>query len=59
VDLDNRSGHKFNFPEAGISKNYCARNSGLPEVELRFCPSHILIWSTLGTGQLLELVGPT
>ncbi len=24
--------------EAGISKNYCATNSGLPEVELRFCP---------------------
>jgi hypothetical protein len=25
-------------PEAGISKNYCATNSGSPEVELRFCP---------------------
>jgi hypothetical protein len=23
--------------EAGISKNYCATNSGSPEVELRFC----------------------
>jgi hypothetical protein len=23
---------------AGISKNYCAKNSGSPEVELRFCP---------------------
>jgi hypothetical protein len=25
-------------PEAGISKNYCATNSGLAEVELRFFP---------------------
>jgi hypothetical protein len=25
--------------EAGISKNYCAtKNSGSPEIELRFCP---------------------
>jgi hypothetical protein len=23
---------------AGISKNYCATNSGSPEVKLRFCP---------------------
>jgi hypothetical protein len=30
------------MPEAGISKNYCATNSGLPEVELRFCPWIIL-----------------
>jgi len=29
--------------EAGISKDYCATNSGSPEVELRFCP-----WRTLG-----------
>jgi membrane protease subunit (stomatin/prohibitin family) len=28
--------------EAGISKNYCATNSGSPEVELRFCPWLIL-----------------
>jgi hypothetical protein len=28
--------------EAGISKNYCAANSGSPEVELRFCPWLIL-----------------
>jgi hypothetical protein len=25
--------------KAGISKNYCATNSGSPEAELRFCPS--------------------
>jgi hypothetical protein len=29
-------------PEAGISENYCATNSGLPEVELRFFPWLIL-----------------
>ncbi len=29
-------------PEAGVSKNYCATNSGSPEVELRFCPWIIL-----------------
>ncbi len=28
----------FTVPEAEISKNYCATNSGLPEVELRFWP---------------------
>ena len=36
-------------PEAGISKNYCAKKSGLPEVELRFC-----LWIILfkyGTGR--------
>jgi hypothetical protein len=27
---------------AGISENYCARNSGSPEVELRFVPWLIL-----------------
>jgi hypothetical protein len=31
--------------EAGISKNYCAKNSGLPEVELRFSPWLILNWA--------------
>jgi hypothetical protein len=31
------------MPEAGISKNYCATNSGSPEVELRFCPWLIMI----------------
>ncbi len=29
-------------PEAGIVKNYCATNSGSPEVDLRFCPWIIL-----------------
>jgi hypothetical protein len=29
-------------PEAGISKNYCATNSGSPEVALRFCLGLIL-----------------
>jgi hypothetical protein len=33
---------KFFIPEAGISKNHCATNSGSPEVELRFCPWIIL-----------------
>jgi hypothetical protein len=28
--------------ETGISKNYCATNTGLPKVELRFCPWIIL-----------------
>jgi hypothetical protein len=28
-------------PEAGISKNYGAINSGSPEVKLRFCPCPI------------------
>jgi hypothetical protein len=31
-----------NSPEAGISKNYYATNSGSPEVELRFFPWLIL-----------------
>jgi hypothetical protein len=32
------------YTEAGISNNnYCATNSGLPEVELRFCPWLILL----------------
>jgi hypothetical protein len=30
------------FPEAGISKNYYATNSGSPEVDLRFSPLLIL-----------------
>ncbi len=30
------------FPEAGFSKNYCAKNSGSSEVELRLCPWLIL-----------------
>ncbi len=29
--------------EAGISKNYCATNSGSPEDELRFCPFLLLL----------------
>ncbi len=29
-------------PGAGIPKNYCATNSGSPEVEPRFCPWLIL-----------------
>ncbi len=29
--------------EAGISKSYCATNSGSPKVELRFCPWLILL----------------
>jgi hypothetical protein len=33
---------KHTLPKAGISKNYCATNSGSPEVELRFCPWFIL-----------------
>ncbi len=32
----------FMLSEAGISKNYCATDSGSPEVELRFCPWLIL-----------------
>jgi hypothetical protein len=30
------------LPEAGISNKYCAKNSGSPEAELRFCPWLIL-----------------
>jgi hypothetical protein len=37
-----------NIPEARISKNYSATNSGSPEVELRFCPW--LIWFKYLTG---------
>jgi hypothetical protein len=36
-------------PEAGISKNYCATNSGSPEVELRFCLWIILFNYELGS----------
>jgi hypothetical protein len=34
-------------PEAGISENYCATNSGSPKVDLRFCPW--LMWPDLST----------
>ncbi len=37
-------------PEAGISKNYCAANSGSPKVELRFCSFHWLILFKYWTG---------
>jgi hypothetical protein len=36
-------------PEAGISKNHCATNSGSPQVELMFCPWLI---EKLAKGQL-------
>jgi hypothetical protein len=39
VFMDLPSGFPYPSTEAGISKNYCATNSGLPEVELRFCMS--------------------
>jgi hypothetical protein len=38
VFVDLPSGFPFPSTETGISKNYCATKSGLPEVELRFCP---------------------
>jgi hypothetical protein len=38
VFMDLRSGFPYPSTEAGISKNYCATNSSLSEVELRFCP---------------------
>ncbi len=40
--------YKLEYTEAWISKNYCATNSGSPEVELRFCPWLILLgWPNL------------
>jgi hypothetical protein len=46
------------FPciEAGISKNYSATNSGLPDVELRFCPWLTVYCSNIELGSMTRVL---